>query len=1817
MKRVKTLVLCLASVVGVASFAVACTAEGDKKHEHTYATEWSKDAEGHWYDATCECVDVPVVKVAHVDANNDGACDICAFTDHEHTYAEGWTADCTNHWHAADCGHIVAGADLAAHADENSDGECDVCNYVIEDIHEHIYANEWSSDDQYHWYAAICEHKDQINGKEAHVINAAGDCTVCGKHISDVDATSIEDVLAAAQANNYKVNRGDVVASTEVWGGIGEGTLENGATDRVHFALGNGESYLQFTHFDKDGNFADQKEQWFESAGEDEVYGVELAYGEHELSPIAGDAKFLNGYNYIPGSVVPGTDTDTSTIANMLSALYSQMKAGERVSNAVENYDEATGKYTFAYTYYSVNVTTSGGVFDNIELELYNVKVAFTVNADMIIDWSEFEVQVYRDYEQDRDLAYTYEIGEDGATVTLTSDVTLSATANPSYYRYSVAQSAGERTFTTPYPRESLLPTGFNFYYVTEHEFPEAFLWVIHAEELIGDSLTVDEGEYSYFHLGDIMPITASTKFINSDDFTFTFVNNNPESTSKAWYMTPGSVDEMLNGYTASSGCLKLKMRDPGEYTVTIGFGNLTKTFTLTIVGEQAPELGEDSDTLINVATTDTYTYDVDVYSYTAKAEGYYTFNVPAGLGFQTKSSYDKNGAPEVDFYDNTNGDTVEIGLKANQTVEFHVAATTKDTWAITVDYVAGEVAGGGNEGGEGDDEGGESGAIVLANIVGTYSSGADALVINEDGTMTWTVGSTTYNYTITIDGNTVSYSLNGNASYTSDGMMAKYFGYINFGADGKPASFVHNGATHELTAGGGSVEPEQPAEPAAVVVGSNTLVFTAEEVSANTAVRTLTIETNGNFKLASNNLWVQKLTDANGNDIARNDDYSYTLTAGSYTITFGNLSMFGVQAGQNCTLNVTDVTPDAEAPEAVEATIVVGENNLTIAENTYIEATVSLMGEYTLSWDNANVTVKVGNEEIESGESIAFNPMGATLTIYGADYAAAELTLTLTAVGGDVGGETEEPAGYLSDGIVNEITVTDAELTKGYALYAFNVWTTGDYLFTSGDLAILSITDSEGNEVESVEWGIYSLTEGESYLVKINTGWVSNAGTYELSIEYQYPLGAQENPITLWDAGEYTANYAGNYAPAVWYTYTVSEDGVLTVSTNSETATVMLGMQGAGANESYGTATMNVLAGMTYVIGVAEFDAAEAVEITFTVAVTAGTYEGDGTANMPAMIGLGDVEVSAPEWDIAYYAYKATAAGMLTLTVDYENADWSVKVAGVEDAIYPEEGVITVEMYEGQVITISVSTVDGSAATYTINAAWKAAPTGVFEGVSIALGSNNLTIAENTYIQVDAQGFDTGDYTVTWSNENVIVKVDGVEFASGDTFYSYNVRYPVTFMVYGVNYAAVEVTLTIEKVVIPATPVVIGDNTVTVTDTYQGTTVEFTATEAGTYTFTAGTNAVLGYDYSNYLAGEFFEVEATEGQVIEFVVLTEDYSAGDVVVTIAKAGEVVEPEEPAQPDGTKENPFIVTELPYTITLTDKLDVYVQYTATEDCTLVITRTGGNVNDLPGNFENDIAAKTHTGTVTAGQVLLINFYAYSSKTYTISVAAPVEPEQPGTEEPEVPSGDYPTNHTGSGTTNDRYVILSLPYGITFEGKHDVYMQYTATEDCTLYITCPAGCYVSEMGASKDASGNYTVTLTAGQTLSLNPWNQGGTAPYTYTITKVVAEEPEEPEQGGETENSVKVWIGAAANGRKMKVEIDEEAGKMYITRSSSSGSFDGQAASEFSYSYDAASKTVSYAALGATSVTNVMFDESGAPTSVTYMGLAYTDYALQA
>ena len=97
----------------------------------------------------------------------------------------------------------------------------------------------------------------------------------------------------------------------------------------------------------------------------------------------------------------------------------------------------------------------------------------------------------------------------------------------------------------------------------------------------------------------------------------------------------------------------------------------------------------------IKVETTDTYSW-IDEYTFTADAEGYYTFNLPAGLGFAIKDKFDNNGAPEIDFYGNENGYAAVIGLEAGETLAFYVGAITKDVWTIEWTFEAGEVENGG-----------------------------------------------------------------------------------------------------------------------------------------------------------------------------------------------------------------------------------------------------------------------------------------------------------------------------------------------------------------------------------------------------------------------------------------------------------------------------------------------------------------------------------------------------------------------------------------------------------------------------------------------------------------------------------------------------------------------------------------------------------------------------------------------------------------------------------------------------------------------------------------------------------------------------------------------------------------------------------------------------------------------------------------------------------------------------------------------------------------------------------------------------------------
>ena len=99
--------------------------------------------------------------------------------EHEHTYSEEWSSDENYHWHEATCEHTEMQSERAPHTYES--GFCTVCGCEepSQPEHEHTYSEEWSSDENYHWHEATCEHTEMQSEKAPHTYES-GVCTVCG-----------------------------------------------------------------------------------------------------------------------------------------------------------------------------------------------------------------------------------------------------------------------------------------------------------------------------------------------------------------------------------------------------------------------------------------------------------------------------------------------------------------------------------------------------------------------------------------------------------------------------------------------------------------------------------------------------------------------------------------------------------------------------------------------------------------------------------------------------------------------------------------------------------------------------------------------------------------------------------------------------------------------------------------------------------------------------------------------------------------------------------------------------------------------------------------------------------------------------------------------------------------------------------------------------------------------------------------------------------------------------------------------------------------------------------------------------------------------------------------------------------------------------------------------------------------------------------------------------------------------------------------------------------------------------------------------------
>ncbi len=170
---------------------------------HTFTGEWKISERWHWQ--LCEC-GAPGNLTEHTSsgvATEDKAevCTVCGYEitpalGHQHSYSSEWSSDANGHWHKCSCGATSAFAEHTSSGAATADAAevCTVCGYEIspELGHQHSYASVWLYDETCHWRDCSCGGKFET---AAHTSSGAASygipetCTVCGYEIAPAKTT--------------------------------------------------------------------------------------------------------------------------------------------------------------------------------------------------------------------------------------------------------------------------------------------------------------------------------------------------------------------------------------------------------------------------------------------------------------------------------------------------------------------------------------------------------------------------------------------------------------------------------------------------------------------------------------------------------------------------------------------------------------------------------------------------------------------------------------------------------------------------------------------------------------------------------------------------------------------------------------------------------------------------------------------------------------------------------------------------------------------------------------------------------------------------------------------------------------------------------------------------------------------------------------------------------------------------------------------------------------------------------------------------------------------------------------------------------------------------------------------------------------------------------------------------------------------------------------------------------------------------------------------------------------------------------------------
>lgn len=175
-------------------FCISCKQDSEPEHVHT----WGNPV----VTKTPTCTEKGSQTLTCTGCGEKVAEDISATG---HSFSSQWAHDDSYHWHGSSCEHAGLKGSFEPHTWDTSQvikaSTCEeegIIRYTCkcgvskdESIPKHTFATTWTSDDDYHWHAATCEHTDQVLEKAEHIwgsVSKSGSkatytCNVCGAKV--------------------------------------------------------------------------------------------------------------------------------------------------------------------------------------------------------------------------------------------------------------------------------------------------------------------------------------------------------------------------------------------------------------------------------------------------------------------------------------------------------------------------------------------------------------------------------------------------------------------------------------------------------------------------------------------------------------------------------------------------------------------------------------------------------------------------------------------------------------------------------------------------------------------------------------------------------------------------------------------------------------------------------------------------------------------------------------------------------------------------------------------------------------------------------------------------------------------------------------------------------------------------------------------------------------------------------------------------------------------------------------------------------------------------------------------------------------------------------------------------------------------------------------------------------------------------------------------------------------------------------------------------------------------------------------------------